>query len=59
MQDRQPPQDPTSGYASADVLDPADPVNRDRTAETDEETRDAMSGYASADAFDPDADDSA
>ena len=59
MQDEKLPRDPASGYASADVLDPADPTNRDRTDELDEETQDAMSGYASADAFDPDADDSA
>ena len=55
MQDEKLPRDPASGYASADVLDPADPTNRDRTDELDEETQDAMSGYASADAFDPDA----
>lgn len=59
MQDDQTPRDPASGYASADVLDPSDPVNRDRTAETEEASRDEMSGYASADALDPDGDDSA
>ena len=44
--------DPASGYASADVLDPAAEVNRDHSGEG-EELQDAMSGYASIDALDP------
>ena len=47
-------QDPASGYASADVLDPAAEVNHHREiAEGPEQQRDPMSGYASADLLDP------
>ena len=59
MQDAQMSRDPASGYAGADALDSSDPVNRDRSSETHEETQDAMSGYATADVLDPDGDDSA
>ncbi|HLH25686.1 MAG TPA: hypothetical protein VK066_24475 [Chloroflexota bacterium] len=57
MQESPEMQDPASGYASADVLDPAAPVNRDRSREGDgEEMQDAMNGYASADTLDLGAD---
>ena len=42
--------DPSSGYASADVLDSASPDDRADQAPA-EEVRDPMSGYASADAI--------
>ena len=52
--DEQLPRDPASGYASADVLEPAAPVNHDRRDQPEgEELQDAMSGYASADLLDP------
>jgi hypothetical protein len=46
--------DPSSGYASADVLDPEADVNRDHSQDGHgEELQDAMNGYASADVLDP------
>jgi hypothetical protein len=54
QEDRAAARDPASGYASADALEPADPMNRDRSGEGEsEEQRDARSGYASADLLDP------
>ena len=51
MQESPSMQDPASGYASADVLDPAAEVNRDHSRDGDGEAiQDAMNGYASADA---------
>ena len=56
MQERPSMQDPASGYASADVFDPAAEVNRDHSRDGDsEEMQDAMNGYASADMLDPNA----
>jgi hypothetical protein len=56
MQESPQMQDPASGYASADVLDPAAEVNRDHSRDGDGEAlQDAMNGYASADTLDPDA----
>ena len=48
--DQETTRDPSSGYASADALDPASPEDRGGQAPA-EEVRDPMSGYASADAI--------
>jgi hypothetical protein len=56
MQESPSMQDPASGYASADALDPEAEVNRDHSGDGDAEAmQDAMTGYASADVLDPDA----
>jgi hypothetical protein len=51
--DRENLKDPTSGYASADLLDPT-PETEDQASEADRpgNQRDPMSGYASADTLD-------